>query len=97
MVLSFFHGTMKANELFQILFDGYQSKTGVESIDSLLTRGGVNSMMFTISLVILSLSLGGLLFKLGIIPALLQKRLRSFNLKEERFYPLLYQRLVSIL
>ena len=30
-------------------------------------------MMFTISLVILSLSLGGLLFKLGIIPALLDK------------------------
>ncbi|MCA0148888.1 Na+/H+ antiporter NhaC [Rossellomorea vietnamensis] len=71
--LSFFHGTLKVNELFQVLFEGFTSKTGVESVDSLLTRGGVNSMMFTISLVILSLSLGGLLFKLGIIPALLQK------------------------
>ncbi|WP_064092319.1 Na+/H+ antiporter NhaC [Rossellomorea aquimaris] len=71
--ISFLHGSTKANELFTILFSGYESKTGIESIDSLLTRGGVNSMMFTISLVILSLSLGGLLFKLGIIPALLSK------------------------
>jgi Na+:H+ antiporter, NhaC family len=71
--LSFLHGSLKLNELFQVLFSGYESKTGVDSIDSLLTRGGVNSMMFTISLVILSLSLGGLLFKLGIIPVLLNK------------------------
>jgi Na+:H+ antiporter, NhaC family len=71
--LSFLHGSLKLNELFQVLFSGFESKTGVESIDSLLTRGGVNSMMFTISLVILSLSLGGLLFKLGIIPVLLNK------------------------
>ncbi|MGM0851809.1 MAG: Na+/H+ antiporter NhaC [Bacillota bacterium] len=71
--LSFLHGSMKLSELFQVLFSGFESNTGVESIDSLLTRGGVNSMMFTISLVILSLSLGGLLFKLGIIPVLLNK------------------------
>ncbi|PFA66336.1 Na+/H+ antiporter NhaC [Bacillus sp. AFS015802] len=71
--LSFFHESLHVNELFQILFSGFTSETGVESIDSLLTRGGVNRMMFTISLVILSLSLGGLLFKLGIIPALLNK------------------------
>ncbi|TMU88015.1 Na+/H+ antiporter NhaC [Bacillus sp. BHET2] len=73
VLLSFFHGTLQASQLFQVLFSGYTSETGVESIDSLLTRGGVNSMMFTVSLVILSLSLGGLLFKLGIIPALLNK------------------------
>ncbi|MFI8686529.1 Na+/H+ antiporter NhaC [Rossellomorea sp. NPDC077527] len=73
VLLSFLHGALKINELFQVLFSGYTSKTGVESIDSLLTRGGVDSMMFTVSLVILSLSLGGLLFKLGIIPALLNK------------------------
>ncbi|MCA1062121.1 Na+/H+ antiporter NhaC [Rossellomorea aquimaris] len=66
-------GSRTLNELFQVLFAGYESKTGVEAIDSLLTRGGVNSMMFTISLVFLSLSLGGLLFKLGIIPVLLAK------------------------
>ncbi|MBN8194531.1 Na+/H+ antiporter NhaC [Bacillus sp. NTK074B] len=73
VLLSFIHGTLKVSEIFQVLFSGYTSETGVGSIDSLLTRGGVNSMMFTISLVILSLSLGGLLFKLGIIPALLEK------------------------
>ncbi|BCB03110.1 Na+/H+ antiporter NhaC [Bacillus sp. KH172YL63] len=73
VLTSFLHGSLQANELFGVLFGGYTSETGVESIDSLLSRGGVNSMMFTVSLVILSLSLGGLLFKLGIIPALLSK------------------------
>ncbi len=71
--LSFIHQYMPVKELFQILFSGYVSETGIESVDSLLTRGGINSMMFTISLVILSLCLGGLLFKLGIIPAILHK------------------------
>jgi Na+:H+ antiporter, NhaC family len=71
--ISFFHFSMNAKEIFRILFGGFTSKTGVEAVDSLLTRGGVESMMFTISLVILSLSLGGLLFKLGIIPVLLSK------------------------
>lgn len=42
-------------------------------IDSLLTRGGISSMFFTIMLVLLSLSMGGLLFALGIIQTLLAK------------------------
>ena len=40
-------------------------------IDVLLTRGGIESMMFTVSLVLLALSMGGLLFTLGIIPKFL--------------------------
>ena len=37
----------------------------------MLSRGGVNSMFFTQTIVILALSLGGLLTALGILPALL--------------------------
>ncbi|HWO78560.1 MAG TPA: Na+/H+ antiporter NhaC [Bacillus sp. (in: firmicutes)] len=58
-------------EMFNILFAGYVSSTGNEAIDSLLSRGGLNSMMFTVSLVILALGLGGLLFTLGIIQSIL--------------------------
>jgi Na+:H+ antiporter, NhaC family len=71
--ISFIHSSMGLKDIFSVLFSGFTSKTGVEAVDSLLTRGGVESMMFTISLVILSLSLGGLLFKLGIIPVILSK------------------------
>lgn len=59
-------------KVLSLLYSGYVSETGNEDIDSLLTRGGIESMMFSISLVLLALAMGGLLFKLGIIPALLE-------------------------
>ncbi|MFZ3578422.1 Na+/H+ antiporter NhaC [Virgibacillus sp. DJP39] len=58
--------------LLGVLFGGYVSETGVEEIDALLTRGGLSSMMFTIGIVLLALSIGGMLFKLGIVPRLLE-------------------------
>ncbi|WP_432418801.1 Na+/H+ antiporter NhaC [Cytobacillus spongiae] len=61
--------TMK--QIVQVLYSGYTSTTGIEELDALLSRGGIESMLFSISLVILALSMGGLLFKLGILPALL--------------------------
>ena len=67
--LSFFH--MKGQtigSLFNVLYGGYVSQTGNQEIDALLTRGDIESMMFTVSLILLALSMGGLLFKLGIIP-----------------------------
>lgn len=72
IVLSYFHSSIPLNELFGILYNGYSMETGVEAIDSLLSRGGMNSMLFTIILIVLSLSMGGLLFTLGIIQTLLQ-------------------------
>lgn len=71
--LGFIMHNYSAPELMSILFDGYKSSTGVEEIDSLLTRGGLMSMFPTIGLVILALSMGGLLFTLGIIPTILSK------------------------
>lgn len=55
----------------ELLYSGFKIQSGVEEIDTLLGQGGIESMMFSISLVLLALSLGGLLFKLGIIPAAL--------------------------
>ena len=42
-----------------------------QDIGSLVSRGGISSMFFTMTIVILALSLGGLLFGLGIIPSIL--------------------------
>lgn len=47
--------------------NGFVSKTGNASVDALLTRGGITSMMGTVSLIFLTLSLGGLLMKFDVI------------------------------
>ncbi|WP_318617614.1 Na+/H+ antiporter NhaC [Sporosarcina sp. YIM B06819] len=71
VAISYFHHSFSASEVFSILFGGFVSTTGIADIDALLTRGGMESMMFTIGLVLLALSMGGLLFKLGIVQCLL--------------------------
>lgn len=73
LFLSIFHTSLSISDYCAILYTGFVSETGVEVIDSLLTRGGISSMFFTIMLVVLSLSMGGLLFALGIIQTLLGK------------------------
>lgn len=73
VMISFLHQSSTATEIFKVLFSGYVSSTGIEEIDSLLSRGGMESMMFTVGLVLLALSMGGLLFTLGIVQCLLAK------------------------
>ena len=71
--ISFLHQTISVPKLFSFLFEGYVSATGVAEVDVLLSRGGMESMFFTIALVLLALSMGGLLFTLGIVQSLLAK------------------------
>ncbi|WAA12926.1 Na+/H+ antiporter NhaC [Fervidibacillus halotolerans] len=82
LVISFFHLNLNGSEVVQLLFSGYMSNTGNVELDSMLSRGGIEGMFFTISLLILALSMGGLLFTLGIIPKLFSTfhdRLHSFR------------------
>ncbi|MBN3523570.1 Na+/H+ antiporter NhaC [Paenibacillus apiarius] len=60
-------------EISNLMQDGFISHTGVESVDVLLTRGGMQSMMWSVSLILLALSLGGLLVELNIIKTLISK------------------------
>ena len=46
---------------------GYQSHTSVVAVDDLLTRGGLDSMLWTVSLVVCALSFGGVLEKTGML------------------------------
>ena len=73
IVISVFHQSFQVSGTFGVLFGGYVSSTGIEEIDALLSRGGMESMFFTIALVLLALSMGGLLFTLGIVQCLLMK------------------------
>ncbi|NMA83339.1 MAG: Na+/H+ antiporter NhaC [Epulopiscium sp.] len=80
IILSFFHmPDQTISSLFNVLYGGYVSQTGNLMLDSLLTRGGIESMMFTVSLVLLALSMGGLLFTLGIIPKFLMQMESKLN------------------
>ncbi|MBD7985533.1 Na+/H+ antiporter NhaC [Sporosarcina sp. Sa2YVA2] len=73
VLLSYFHHTYAMSDMLSILFSGFKSTTGVEDVDALLSRGGMESMMFTVGLVLLALSMGGMLFTLGIVQCLLAK------------------------
>jgi len=49
--------------LLSSAYGGYTSNSGVEAVDNLLTKGGLDSMMYTISLVICAMMFGGIMEK----------------------------------
>jgi Na+:H+ antiporter, NhaC family len=60
-------------EMLNFMNYGYVASTGVEEIDSLLSRGGLQSMMWTISLGFIALSFGGIIEKTKMLDVLLEK------------------------
>lgn len=58
---------------------GFVSETGIVEIDDLLSRGGLDSMMWTVSLIMIAMSFGGVLERTGMLNALLEKVLRVVN------------------
>ncbi|MDG3375161.1 Na+/H+ antiporter NhaC family protein, partial [Vibrio parahaemolyticus] len=68
------------NQLASVIESGFVANTGNEQIDALLSRGGIESMMPTVALIILTLSLGGLLIEFGLISTVMDvvsKRMTS--------------------
>ena len=59
--------------------NGFVSDTKNEILDTLLTRGGYQSMMWTISLILAALSFGGILEKTGMLEAIAKRILRFAN------------------
>lgn len=63
-----------------LIMTGFVAKTNDATVNALLTRGGISNMMGTVALIILTLSLGGMLMKFGVVQnamALLVKHLRK--------------------
>ncbi len=56
--------------------NGVVSETGNQVLDDLLTRGGYQSMMWTISLILAALTFGGILEKTGMLEAVAKRILR---------------------
>ncbi|MGD9332427.1 MAG: Na+/H+ antiporter NhaC [Desulfobacterales bacterium] len=49
--------------LLSAAYGGYTSNSGIEAVDNLLTKGGLESMMYTVSLVICAMMYGGIMEK----------------------------------
>jgi len=67
-------------EALTAINDGYTQESGIKMVDDILLRGGVQSMMWTFSMVYLALCLGGVLEKAGYLTVLVEKivtRIRS--------------------
>lgn len=73
IVLFIYHPHTSFLDISKLMQDGYVSGTGVESVDKLLSRGGIQSMMWSVSLILLALALGGLLVELKIINTLIAR------------------------
>ena len=66
-------------EVLNSLHTGYVSSTGLEQLDDLLSRGGITSMMWTMSLALIALSLGGILDRGGFVRILLSGILKRIK------------------
>ena len=60
-------------EMLSFMDNGYVMDSGVEVVDKLLSRGGIQSMMWTVSVAILGMTYGGVLEKTGVLEVLLNK------------------------
>jgi NhaC family Na+:H+ antiporter len=66
--------------LLSAAYGGYTSNSGVEAVDNLLTKGGFESMMYTISLVICAMMFGGIMEKtnqLRVVVSVILKKAQS--------------------
>lgn len=66
---------MSLAEAMAAMLDGYVSETGIVHVDELLTRGGMSSMVYTLSLIICSMAFGGLMEGAGFLQSIAQSLL----------------------
>jgi NhaC family Na+:H+ antiporter len=66
--------------LLSAAYGGFSSSSGVEAVDNLLTKGGFESMMYTVSLVICAMMYGGIMEKtkqLRVVVSVILKKAQS--------------------
>lgn len=80
-LIAIFHQGQGLHDVFTYAQSGYSIDTGIADIDSLLNAGGIQSMMWTISLMLIALGFGGALERTGCLEAIIQaiiSRVKSF-------------------
>lgn len=71
------HPYTSIKDIGDMLMEGYVAHTGSATIDKLMSGGGINGMLGSVSLIICALALGGLLIKFGVVSTLIN-RIRNF-------------------
>ncbi|MEK3862062.1 Na+/H+ antiporter NhaC [Paenibacillus sp. FSL H7-0716] len=66
---------------FSVMQNGYESTIANESVASIVNRGGMQSMMSSVSLILIALSLGGLIQHCGVIEAFFRKIIQPLKRK----------------
>lgn len=66
-------------DIVNSMTSGFQSKTGVKMVDSLLSRGGITSMGGTILLLTAATALGGILEKIGALETILNSIMKRVH------------------
>ena len=67
-------------EVLSVIYNGVKVETGTAVVDSMLSKGGISSMMTTICTAVLALALGGILSEAGflhVIVGRITKTIRS--------------------
>lgn len=70
------------HDVFTYANDGFSIETGIAAIDSLLNKGGMQSMMWTISLMLIALGFGGALERTGCLESIINAivaRVKTFG------------------
>jgi NhaC family Na+:H+ antiporter len=57
--------------VWKVLFDGYNSNTGIEALDDLLSRGGMSSMLNTVWLILCAMAFGSVMEQVGLMQRIL--------------------------
>jgi len=63
-------------ELLTAAYSGYQSNSGIASVDDLLSAGGLANMMFSVSMAIIAMMFGGILETTGQMEVIVERLLR---------------------
>lgn len=72
-LVAFFMQGVEVSEIFNVLQNGFVSETGFEVVDKLLSKGGVMSMTWVITLTIFALGFVGSLEHYGTLKAIMAK------------------------
>lgn len=80
-------------------FSGYVSNTGVALVDTILTRGGISSMMGTVALVIIASLMGGALQASGVLNVFVEQGLMKLIRKPRSlvFVTMLYSYFILLI
>ena len=63
--------------VWKVMFDGYSSNTGHEALDSLLSRGGMSSMLNTVWLILCAMAFGSVMEQVGFLQRILESIMSS--------------------